>query len=114
KEAKEVHAAASQLYDSIATLIQYYNKMGRSLHGAVEAYNDMEGNIRSRIIPRVRKMAELGAEHAKEIAEPKLIQEPLEASFQLPEVLSKALPAPESEPRGLFGEVSDEPTEPEA
>jgi hypothetical protein len=59
-------------------------------------------------------MAELGAEHAKEIAEPTLVQDPVEASFQLPEVLSKSLPAPTSEGEGLFAVVSEEPREPEA
>jgi DNA recombination protein RmuC len=114
KEAKEVHNAASQLYDSIQVLIGHYLDMGKGLNTAVKAYNNMEGNLRTRLIPRVRKMAELGAEHAKEIAEPTLVQDPVEASFQLPEVLSKSLPAPTSEGEGLFAVVSEEPREPEA
>jgi len=114
KEAKEVHKAASKLYESIAVMINHYVSMGKSLNSAVRSYNDMEGNLRSRLIPRVREMAELGAEHAKEITETRLVEEPVVPSLQLPEVLVKALPAPDSEPRGLFAIVPDEPAEPEA
>lgn len=114
KEAKEVHRAASKLYDSIQVMISHYVSMGRGLTTAVKSYNSMEANLRTRLIPRVRDMAELGAEHTKEIPETQLVEDPVVPSLQLPEVISKALPAPEAEPRGLFAVVPDNPNEPEA
>ncbi len=114
KEAKEVHQAASKLYDSIQVMIGHYVSMGKGLNSAVKSYNSMEANLRTRLIPRVRDMAELGAEHAKEIPETQLVEDPVVASLQLPEVLTKSLPAPALESEGLFAVVREEPKEPEA
>ncbi len=57
--AKEVFGLGRELYDRLGTLGKHFDKVGRSLTGAVSAYNDAVGSIEGRVFPTARKLREL-------------------------------------------------------
>jgi DNA recombination protein RmuC len=70
KSAQEVWAAASQLYERVATFQANFEKVGKGLEGALEAYNKAVGTFTGRVLPAGRKLAGLGvAKTAKKTLE---------------------------------------------
>jgi DNA recombination protein RmuC len=59
ESAKEVYELGRELYDRLGTLGGYFDKVGRSLTGAVKAYNEAVGSIESRVFPSARKLRDL-------------------------------------------------------
>lgn len=57
--AQQVFALGRELYDRLGTLGKHFDKVGRSLQGAVNAYNDAVGSIEGRVFPTARKLKEL-------------------------------------------------------
>ena len=57
--AAEVFRLGRELYDRLGTLGGHFDKVGRSLTGAVKAYNDAVGSIESRVFPTARRLREL-------------------------------------------------------
>jgi DNA recombination protein RmuC len=63
------------LYDRLATLGDHLITLGRSLDGAVEAYNKTIGNVETRVLSAARKFRDLGAaDSSKEILEPSVVE----------------------------------------
>jgi DNA recombination protein RmuC len=58
--AREVHELGRDLYRRLATLGGHFDKLGRSLGGAVGAYNDAVGSIERTVFAKARQMNELG------------------------------------------------------
>ena len=57
--AQQVFALGRELYDRLGTLGKHFDRVGRSLQGAVNAYNDAVGSIEGRVFPTARKLKEL-------------------------------------------------------
>jgi len=60
ESAREVHALGRELYDRLGTMAQHVAKLGRSLEGAVGAYNDAVGSLESRVLVTARKFEQHG------------------------------------------------------
>jgi DNA recombination protein RmuC len=58
--AEAVHELGRELYRRISTLAGHVERLGRSLGGAVTAYNDAVGSLERRVVSTARRMSELG------------------------------------------------------
>jgi DNA recombination protein RmuC len=58
--AREVQLMARELYKRLATFGEHMAKTGRSLSGAVEAYNKAVGSLERNVLPQARRFCELG------------------------------------------------------
>lgn len=57
--AQEVLDLSRELYDRLGILGKHFDKVGRSLTGAVVAYNEAVGSIEGRVFPSARKLKDL-------------------------------------------------------
>ncbi|SMO70502.1 DNA recombination protein RmuC [Propioniciclava tarda] len=64
----EVFALGRELYDRLATLGSHFDKLGRSLNGAVRAYNVALGSLESRVLVSGRRLRDLQLTDADLIA----------------------------------------------
>lgn len=69
EQAREVHRLGRELHDRLAVMGAHFDKVGRSLTAAVNAYNDTIGSLESRVLVTGRKLGELG-DVDREIARP--------------------------------------------
>jgi DNA recombination protein RmuC len=58
--AEAVHELGRELYRRISTMGSHVERLGRSLGGAVSAYNDAVGSLERRVVSTARRMSELG------------------------------------------------------
>lgn len=61
ENARAISALGQELYKRIATLANHWAKMGKSLAGAVDAYNDAVGSMERSVLPQARRFKEMGA-----------------------------------------------------
>jgi DNA recombination protein RmuC len=70
RNAEEISALGKTLYERLATLGEHFIKLGRSLDGAVDAYNKSVATIETRVLTTARQFRDLGAVQGdKEIPE---------------------------------------------
>lgn len=62
ENAREIADEGKMLYRRIAKLAEYIDDLGRSLDGAVTAYNNTIGSLELRLLPSARRFEELGVE----------------------------------------------------
>lgn len=60
ESAQEVHALGVELHKRLGTFTDHLTKVGRSLNGAVGAYNDAVGSFEARVLVQARKLEEHG------------------------------------------------------
>ena len=60
ENAAQVHELGRELYQRLGTMGSHFERLGRSLGGAVDAYNDAVGSIERRVLPAARQMRDLG------------------------------------------------------
>lgn len=60
KNARDIQELAKELYRRIATFANHISKAGKSLKGAVEAYNSAVGSLERSVLPQARRFQELG------------------------------------------------------
>jgi DNA recombination protein RmuC len=60
RSARQVHELGRELYDRLGTMGKHVAKLGRSLDGAVAAYNDAVGSFESRVLVTARKFESQG------------------------------------------------------
>ena len=70
KNADEISALGRALHDRVANFAESLDKIGRSLETAMKGYNTAVGSFEMMLLPGARKLAELGAKGAKELAPP--------------------------------------------
>ena len=73
ENAEEIRRVASELYERVEVVHDYYADTGRHLEKAVEAYNRSVGSWDSRLVPALRKMRELGVSSDEEPQAPEQI-----------------------------------------
>jgi DNA recombination protein RmuC len=60
--AAEISRLGAELYDRLATMGESFERLGKSLAGATEAYNRTVGSLEKRVLPHARRFKELGAQ----------------------------------------------------
>ena len=69
ENAREISEAGGILYDRAAKLLDHLRNVGAALRKAVESYNSAAGSLTARFVPQARKLKELGATSADELAD---------------------------------------------
>ncbi|MCW2747998.1 MAG: recombination protein RmuC [Nocardioidaceae bacterium] len=59
QNAREIHGLARELHERIGTVGSHLDKLGRSLSGSVESYNNAVGSFESRVLVTARKFSDL-------------------------------------------------------
>lgn len=89
KKAREIAQQGQELYERIGILCEHWNRVGKSLNSAVEAYNQGVASFESRVLVSARRLKESGSilkelpaldeveKTAKKICESEPMQEPL-------------------------------------
>lgn len=102
--AVEIRKDAGRLYDALATLTDHYNKLGKAIKSAGDAYNAFGGSLETRVLPAARKFKEQGVSSNKEIG-----------SVEPTEFHARPLQNPELNRNDLLGFAEvDLPQEPES
>lgn len=71
KNAQEISARGSELYQRLAIFAGHFEKIGKGILGAMNSYNDAIGSLERSVLPSARKLKELQVQTAnKDIAEP--------------------------------------------
>jgi DNA recombination protein RmuC len=65
RRVEKLHELGQDLYKRLADMQAHFSRMGRSLSGAVDAYNKGVGSLESRVLVTARKFKELGIGHAQ-------------------------------------------------
>ena len=60
ESAREVSELGRELYKRIATMGAHFTRMGRSLDGAVKAYNETVGSLERQVLPQARRFERHG------------------------------------------------------
>jgi DNA recombination protein RmuC len=98
ENAREVQQIGRELYKRMATFGEHMARTGRSLNGAVDAYNKAVGSLERSVMPGARRFQELGVGGSdKEVP----VLEPLEArarSLQAAELSGSERPQPDRPP----------------
>ena len=82
ESARQIAETGRELHRRLAIFVDPLAKLGRQLNSAVDAYNQAARSFDSRLAPKVREIAELGASSGRELPEPV----PIEANAQAPTV----------------------------
>lgn len=61
KNAQEMAELGRELYERMGTLASHWQKVGKNLDQAVNAFNQSVGSLEGRVLPTARKFRELGA-----------------------------------------------------
>jgi DNA recombination protein RmuC len=59
ENAAEISALGKELYKRLSDTGEHWNRVGKSLERAVEAYNEAVGSLEGRVMVSARKFAEL-------------------------------------------------------
>jgi len=111
ENARQVQVLGAQLYERISVLGDHMAGVGRSLTGAVAAYNKAVGSLEGRVLVTARRFVEMGVVGAgeRELAEP----QPIESAarpVQAAELLAPALGTDGAVP-GTHDDVPDAPVD---
>jgi DNA recombination protein RmuC len=82
ESARQIAETGRELHRRLAIFVDPLAKLGRQLNSTVDAYNQAARSFDTRLAPKVREIAELGASSGREVPEP----QPIEASAQAPTV----------------------------
>lgn len=69
ENARRISELGRMLYDRIATVAEMWDKVGRSLDGAVKHYNKAVGSMEMRLLPTARELDALEVQRSKELKE---------------------------------------------
>jgi DNA recombination protein RmuC len=63
--ASDVQMAGEELYARISVFLDHFAKVGRTLGGAVNAYNEATGSLEARVLPSARRLEAMGIGRSK-------------------------------------------------
>lgn len=89
KNAEQISAMGRELYKRIADMGSHWEKVGKGLSHAVQAYNRAVGSLESRVLVSARRFGELGSEKEIEALGP---VEEVPRALQAPEMLPSDTP----------------------
>jgi DNA recombination protein RmuC len=82
ENAREISALGRTVYERLGTMTGHFAKLGKSLDGAVQHYNNSIASLESRVLPAARKFEELkAAPEGAALASP----EPVDKLARLPQ-----------------------------
>ncbi len=88
EDARAVLKLGRELHMRVGKMTEHLAKMGRSLSGAVGAYNDLLGNVERRVIPSASKLAEHNVRSNTELKDAHQVNEsprlPVGATVEMP------------------------------
>ena len=61
ENARQIAEAGKELYDRLSKFVEYLQKTGKGLDGAVRSYNEAIGSLENRLLPSARRFKDLGA-----------------------------------------------------
>lgn len=100
--ARRIAAESKMLYDSISTFSAHYAKVRKNLETAVGAFNDSVGSLERNVLPKARRIRELGNLGGTDLAEISAI-----------DTHTRAIQAPELQPTAaVSSELAFEEVEP--
>ena len=67
ESAREIAAVGRELHKRVATFLEPFAKLGRTLNSAVNAYNQGAGSLDARVLPQLRRLEEAGAGSEKPV-----------------------------------------------
>lgn len=74
RNAEEIAELGGQLHERLTGLTGHFDKLGKSLGGAVEAYNKAMGSYETRVLVPARKLRELGSAGGDELETPAMVE----------------------------------------
>ena len=98
--ARLISDVGRELYDRLATFVDHFQNIGKSLDRSTDAYNQAVGSLQRMILPSARKLRDLHATTQDPIVEPEPIEiecRPISASELKP---AAPAPAPVEAPAG--------------
>ena len=97
ERAHELFELGRELHDRAGVAFEHAGKLGDSIRQSVERYNRLVGSIDTRLVPTLRKFEDAQASSARQLVEPKRVDEPVRTIEAGPESTVKALtPAPKA------------------
>lgn len=96
ENARAISKAGADLYDSCITLTEHFCSVGQSLNRTVAQFNKAAASYESRLLPRARRLRELGIPAKKDIPE----------AIPAPESLARELAPVPDESRPVFTPLS--------
>ena len=60
ESAREVNTLGRELYKRLATMGAHFGRLGKSLDGAVRAYNETVGSLERQVLPQARRFEKHG------------------------------------------------------
>ena len=97
RNAEEIRALGRDMYDRLATLVEHFEAIGRSLKQAASSYDRFVGSLEQKVMPAARRFRTLGVAATKTLETP----EPLRLSLRdvrSPDLLGTAEDADRNEP----------------
>jgi DNA recombination protein RmuC len=91
--AREVQQMGRELYKRLATFAEHLARTGRSLNGAVDAYNKAVGSLERTVLPQARRFQELGVGGSDKELAPLDQVDAVARGLQAPELVAVAAPA---------------------
>ncbi len=70
ENAEKIQKLGEELYKRVTTFIEHLDRVGKNLHGSVDAYNKAIGSLERQVLPGMRKFEELGIQSKKQLEEP--------------------------------------------
>ncbi len=109
---REIHELGRELHGRLGVMGTHLDKVGRSLKGAVDAYNSAVGSIESRVLVTARQFEDIGVarEHLPTLEPVTHVPRPLTATELLDAVAEVRPELPSAESRRPHGESNGAPT----
>lgn len=74
KNAEAVAELGAQLHERLSGLTGHFDRMGKALGGAVEAYNKAMGSYETRVLVPARKLRDMGSAGGEELETPVMVE----------------------------------------
>ena len=100
---REIHELGRDLHERLSTMGDHLDRLGRSLAGAVSAYNRAVGSLENRVLVSARRLSDLGV-GSDDLAQPVVVTDaprPLTAAELLDAVAEHRPELPDLEPPDL-------------